>query len=80
MFLLAHMLDQCAPSRAFSIVATINTSCGQLMISPRGDDDMVAQVWSWSEYLSTYFTKAISFCQLFVYLSEESHNVKKKQH
>ena len=36
--------DQCAPSRAFSIVATINTSCGQLMISPRGDDDMVAQV------------------------------------
>ena len=44
MFLLAHMLDQCAPSRAFSIVATINTSCGQLMISPRGDDDMVAQV------------------------------------
>ena len=33
-----------APSRAFSIVATINTSCGQLMISPRGDDDMVAQV------------------------------------
>ena len=41
MFLLAHMLDQCAPSRAFSIVATINTSCGQLMISPRGDDDMV---------------------------------------
>ena len=37
-------LDQCAPSRAFSIVATINTSCGQLMISPRGDDDMVAQV------------------------------------
>ena len=26
------------------------------MISPRGDDDMLAQVWSLSEYLFTYFT------------------------
>ena len=45
-------MDQCAPSRVFPIEtgATIDTSWGQLMVSPHGGDDMLAEVLSWSEY------------------------------
>ena len=32
----------------------------KIMVSPHGGDDMLAQVWSWSEYLSTYFTVKFS--------------------
>ena len=73
-FLLLH---QCAPSWVFPIEtgATINTSWGQLMVSPHGGDDMLAQVWSWSEYLSTYFTYEISFVNHLYLLNGELHNV-----
>ena len=45
-FLLGHKLDQCAPSCVFLIEtgATIDTSWGQLMVSPHGGDDMLAEV------------------------------------
>ena len=73
-FLLLH---QCAPSRVFPIKtgATINTSLGQLMVSPHGGDDMLAQVWSWSKYLSTNFTYKISFVNHLYLLNWELHNV-----
>ena len=73
-FLLLH---QCAPSRVFPIKtgATINTSLGQLMVSPHGGDDMLAQVWNWSKYLSTYFTYEISFVNHLYLLNGELHNV-----
>ena len=75
-FLLLH---QCAPSRVFPIKtgATINRSLGQLMVSPHGGDDMLAQVWSWSKYLSTYFTYEISFVNHLYLLNGELHKVPK---
>ena len=43
--LLVHELDQCAPSRVFPIEtgATIDTSWGQLMVSPHDGDDILAE-------------------------------------
>ena len=71
------MLQQCSPSRVFLIEtgATINTSLGRLMVSPHGGDDMLAQVWSWSKYLSTNFTYKISFVNHLYLLNGELHNV-----
>ena len=77
-FLLVFELDQCSVhhlvpfllKRCDQTGATIDTSWGQLMVSPHGGDDVLAQVWSWSEYLSTYFTYF-----LFYLLNGESHNV-----
>ena len=54
--------------------ATIDTSWGQLMVSPHGVDDMLAQVLSWSEYISTYFTYDFFVNHLYL-LNRESHNV-----
>ena len=73
-FLLLH---HCSPSRVFLIEtgATINTSLGRLMVSPHGGDDMLAQVWSWSKYLSTNFTYKISFVNHLYLLNWELHNV-----
>ena len=63
---------QCAQSCAFSIEsfdqtgATIDTSWGQLMISPHGGDNMLARFQAGVICLSTYFTGKIFVCQLFV--------------
>ena len=52
------------------------------MFSPHSGDDMLAQVWNWSEYLSTYFTGEISFVLsfLFQYMANEAMNkIRKSQ-
>ena len=74
-FLLCHEMDQCAPSRVFPIETgtTIDTSWGQLMVSPHGGDDMLAEVWSWSEHISTHFTYEISFVNHLYLLIGELH-------
>ena len=48
------------------------------MMSPHGGDDMLAQVWSWSEYLSTYFTGEIFVVNhlshtMFQYTAKQSY-------
>ena len=45
----------------------------KIMVSPHCGDDMLAQVWSWSEYLSTYFTYEISFVNHLYLLIGELH-------
>ena len=47
----------------------------KIMVSPHGGDDMLAQVWSWSEYLSTYFTYEISFVNHLYLVNGELHKV-----
>ena len=52
------------------------------MFSPHSGDDMLAQVWNWSEYLSTYFTGEISFVLSFLvqYMANEAMNkIRKSQ-
>ena len=49
----------------------------KIMVSPHGGDDMLAQVWSWSEYLSTYFTYEIYFVNHLYLLNGELHKVPK---
>ena len=49
----------------------------KIMVSPHGGDDMLAQVWSWSEYLSTYFTGEIfvvnHLSSMFQYTAKQSY-------